>query len=111
MDRDRDRGLRLQHQQRHLFTPVAQHAGPGERAAGHASGPYHLPTIDVEAIADGRSIAVTASFGAAVFDPRAPLSIAELLARADAALYRAKSRGRNRVESGDAGSGAESAAG
>jgi two-component system cell cycle response regulator len=49
------------------------------------------------ALADGRCITVTASFGLAAFDPQQPASIADLLERADAALYRAKKQGRNRV--------------
>jgi diguanylate cyclase (GGDEF)-like protein len=45
---------------------------------------------------DGRAIRVTASFGAAAMQPG--LSAVELIARADAALYRAKRTGKNRVE-------------
>lgn len=45
----------------------------------------------------GRSLLYTASFGVAEFVPT-ELSLASLLARADAALYRAKRQGRNRVE-------------
>ena len=40
---------------------------------------------------------VTASFGVAVYQDGD--SVADVLARADAALYRAKAAGRNRVES------------
>ncbi len=46
---------------------------------------------------DGVAIPVTVSIGIAVFDP-AREDARALLARADAALYRAKSNGRNRVE-------------
>jgi diguanylate cyclase (GGDEF)-like protein len=52
---------------------------------------------------DGRTIGATASFGVAEMRPG--LSAVELIARADAALYRAKRAGKNRVElaAGDAG--------
>ena len=40
---------------------------------------------------------VSVSIGVATFYPGAPIPAAELLAQADAALYRAKEAGRNRV--------------
>ncbi|MDO9499932.1 GGDEF domain-containing protein [Falsiroseomonas sp.] len=46
---------------------------------------------------EARSLRVTASFGVAAFDAR-DLSLSSMVARADAALYRAKRSGRNRVE-------------
>jgi diguanylate cyclase len=49
---------------------------------------------------DGRDIFVTMSVGVATFDPRSGVSIAELLAAADAALYEAKHAGRNAVRLG-----------
>lgn len=55
--------------------------------------PAHLP--------DGRTQPVTASFGAAEFDGETEW--AQVVARADAALYRAKEGGRNRVELWQAG--------
>ncbi|WP_137893968.1 diguanylate cyclase [Ramlibacter sp. 2FC] len=45
---------------------------------------------------EGRQLSYSASFGVAQFDP-SELSITRLLARADAALYQAKTEGRNRV--------------
>lgn len=46
---------------------------------------------------DGEALRYTASFGVAGFEPRQPV-LERWLARADAALYEAKGRGRNRVE-------------
>lgn len=45
---------------------------------------------------EGRQLSYSASFGVAQFDPT-ELSVTHLMARADAALYRAKTEGRNRV--------------
>lgn len=49
------------------------------------------------ALPDGREAGVTISIGAAQFDPKME-SPEELVAAADAALYRAKESGRNRIE-------------
>ncbi len=46
-------------------------------------------------------LAVTVSVGAAFTEGRSPTSPAALIARADAALYRAKMAGRNRIEMAD----------
>jgi diguanylate cyclase (GGDEF)-like protein len=51
------------------------------------------PVIHEEA-----SITVTGSFGIAVFDPDSDSSHLHMLAKADRALYRAKRKGKNRVE-------------
>lgn len=47
---------------------------------------------------DGRKIKITASLGVAGFVPTEGISFYDLMAEADRALYRAKSRGRNRVQ-------------
>lgn len=47
----------------------------------------------------GRPVTVTASFGVAVLDPSEPVSVNEIIGRADEALYVAKNEGRNRVVS------------
>lgn len=46
---------------------------------------------------DGRGIAITASFGVAMFPHDGGISAIDLIGKADAALYRAKNSGRNRV--------------
>lgn len=43
-------------------------------------------------------VMVTASFGVTVFDPKNDSGLRQLIARADKALYRAKRKGKNRVE-------------
>lgn len=53
----------------------------------------------LEIVHDGRAIPVTASIGVARHDAESPLTaLDELLRNSDAALYRAKDAGRNRVE-------------
>jgi diguanylate cyclase (GGDEF)-like protein len=47
---------------------------------------------------DGREVAVSLSLGGAVFNPGRPVSAFALVQAADAAMYRAKAAGRNRVE-------------
>jgi diguanylate cyclase (GGDEF)-like protein len=49
-------------------------------------------------ISEQQSITVTGSFGAIAFDPSRPLPVAELIDRADQALYRSKENGRDRIE-------------
>lgn len=76
---------------------VALLPGAGEGVA-RQSGERIRRVVEREPVMiDGIAIPVTVSIGIAVFDPAREDSRA-LLARADAALYRAKSNGRNRVE-------------
>lgn len=52
-------------------------------------------------IGEGRTLAVTASFGVVGFTPAAPPDPVALLARADEALYRSKHAGRDRISYAD----------
>jgi two-component system, cell cycle response regulator len=47
---------------------------------------------------DGATVQVTASFGVAGFCGKKPPEFSQLVSQADAALYRAKDQGRNRIE-------------
>jgi two-component system cell cycle response regulator len=58
-----------------------------ERVAGH----------EFRGGEDGRALRLTASIGVATFPAARIESVEDLFARADAALYRAKAEGRNRV--------------
>lgn len=52
-------------------------------------------------IGDGKTLAVTASFGVVSFAPGAARDTAGLVGRADAALYRSKNEGRDRISYAD----------
>ena len=74
---------------------------PGlDRAGGHGRVEElrHVIRCAPIAISEQQSITVTASFGAIAFDPRRPLPVAELIDRADQALYRSKENGRDRID-------------
>lgn len=77
-----------------LFLPATTQAAACEIAA------RILGTLrDDPFVADGdRAIALTASIGIAFVDGRSPPALEPLFAAADAALYRAKGAGRDRVE-------------
>jgi diguanylate cyclase (GGDEF)-like protein len=53
---------------------------------------------ELRAAADGRVLRITASLGIASYPESAPADVAALIERADAALYRAKQAGKDRVE-------------
>ncbi|HEX7988130.1 MAG TPA: diguanylate cyclase [Duganella sp.] len=76
-----------------LLTDLSQATGAGRVEAMRAA--VAATPFD---IGEGRTLAVTASFGVAEFDPAHPVAGLELVRRADLALYRAKAQGRNRVE-------------
>lgn len=67
--------------------------------AARAAERMRLAVQDAVPPLDDRECLYTASFGVAAFRAETP-TIASLLGRADAALYRAKDLGRNRVEQG-----------
>lgn len=66
--------------------------------ACHAAERMRLAAADTPTQVDGKSCDYTASFGVTSFRAATP-TLVDLICRADAALYRAKRNGRNRVES------------
>lgn len=76
------------------FAVLLPGATPAE-ARGHAEA-CRLAIAGMEVQHEGRTLRVTASFGVARAD-LLPAPLAELLARADRALYRAKHAGRDRI--------------
>lgn len=77
-------------------------AMPGTDLAGALQAAERLRSAvsDAPVLTDGNTYMMTVSVGVVVVDPNEPINSA--LARADRALYSAKSNGRNRVESGEA---------
>ncbi|CAN7304840.1 diguanylate cyclase [Pseudoduganella sp. LjRoot289] len=74
---------------------------PGlDEASGHQRVEQLRQAIRCEPIrvSEQESITVTGSFGVIAFEPRRPLASAELIERADQALYRSKENGRDRIE-------------
>lgn len=68
-----------------------------------------IAALEIEHIRSPVDACVTASIGAGLFAPDCPLSLDEALAASDAALYKAKQAGRNRVSVAVWGSGANRA--
>ena len=71
-------------------------------AAGIAAERVRLALAQTPVIYEGRSIPISASIGVANSGPPGRMGVDALLAAADAALYRAKRAGRNRVEVAEA---------
>ncbi|MEW9835703.1 GGDEF domain-containing protein [Mesorhizobium marinum] len=73
---------------------------PGSRAEAVAIGERILDAVGERPVtlANGRTISVTASIGLAFSDDGRAACVDSLLSEADAALYRAKQNGRNRIE-------------
>lgn len=75
---------------------------PGTTLSGalHAAERLRNEVAEAPLLTDGNNYKLTVSIGVVMIDPNEHINAA--LARADAALYAAKSAGRNRVECGDA---------
>lgn len=80
-----------------LITLPAMHAETAMMIAEQ----YRAYIADIPVVVDDEYITVTASFGVATLDESRVDGLDSLIARADAALYRAKANGRNRVEWGE----------
>jgi two-component system cell cycle response regulator len=71
----------------------------GDQVEGLAE--RHRQAVGLLEITELGSMPLTVSIGAAIYDPGSGETSSALLSRADAALYSAKSNGRNRVEMAD----------